>query len=98
MSLRVLWVLFLLIAAAIPALAGEYVASSRSSSCWFQCGPTYNPFVGNPFAGQPSRDMEYRDGDHIGGYRGELSPPLPGEYGYRYGEDRDRGHHGHSHH
>lgn len=50
-------------------------------NCWFQCGPTYNPFTGQP--AKPANDS----GDYVGGYRGELSQPLPGENGYRAGAD-----------
>jgi hypothetical protein len=61
----------------------------HQADCWFQCGPYYNPFGSRPASDESDRD-------YIGGSRGEVSPLLPGEVGYRGGKrgrDRFRGVH-----
>lgn len=84
----------MLTAAPVAAVAGER-DFTPPSSCWFQCGPYYNPF-----SGQPGVELDVRNSEYIGGDRGELSPLLPGEYGYRGGENGYRSHirHSHDHH
>ena len=87
---RAFLLVLLIAAASASSQAGEQKPSEPA--CWFQCGPGYNPFVG-----QVGKDEVYRDADYVGGYRGEISAPLPGEYGYRHWDD-GRGHSRRHHH